>query len=108
MEDHQWRSAAQFLNFIARPFWKRVALLSGMPNEVQMRRRKLKAELRQAENSVTRHPQSWTPYLHGTRCFKFERFPFALVYIDRDDRIIGIAVAHLKRRPGYWRNRLAN
>jgi hypothetical protein len=29
-----------------------------------------------------------------------------LVYVERGDRIIGIAVAHLHRRPGYWRTRL--
>ena len=64
-------------------------------------------ELRRARQSVTQHPQSWAPYLHGTRCFKLKRFPYALVYIQRVDRIVGIAVAHLKRRPGYWRKRLA-
>lgn len=42
-------------------------------------------ELRRARQSVTRHPQSWTPYLHGTRCFKLDRFPCALVYIERAD-----------------------
>jgi putative addiction module component (TIGR02574 family) len=29
-------------------------------------------------------------------------------YIERGERIIGVAVAHLKRRPGYWRHRLAD
>src|SRR4051812_49604035 len=65
-------------------------------------------ELRRARQSVTRHPRSWMPYVFGTRCFKLEHFPYALVYIERDDRIIGIAVAHLKRRPGYWRKRLTD
>lgn len=69
---------------------------------------KFKNELRQAEASVTKHPSAWSPYLHGTRCFQLEHFPYGLVYIERADRIIGIAVAHLKRRPGYWRERLAD
>ena len=43
-------------------------------------------ELRRARQSVTRHPQSWGTYLHGTRCFRLERFPYALVYIERGDR----------------------
>ena len=67
-----------------------------------------KSELRRAEQSVTKHPNAWTPYLHGTRCFKLQRFPYALVYVNRAERIIAVAVAHLKRRPGYWRNRLAD
>lgn len=34
------------------------------------------------------------------------RFPFALVFLDREDEIRILAVAHTKRRPGYWLNRL--
>jgi ParE toxin of type II toxin-antitoxin system, parDE len=67
-----------------------------------------KQELRRAEQSVTQQPASWATYLHGTRCFLLERFPFGLVYIKPRDRIVGIAVAHLKRRPGYWRKRLSD
>jgi hypothetical protein len=66
-----------------------------------------KMELRPAEKSVCEHPMSWAAYLHGTRCFELKRFPYALVYIERGDRIIGVAVAHWKRRPGYWRARIS-
>jgi plasmid stabilization system protein ParE len=65
-------------------------------------------ELRRARQSVAMHPSSWMPHVFGTRCFKLKHFPYALVYIEREDRIIGIAVAHLKRRPGYWRKRLTD
>jgi plasmid stabilization system protein ParE len=65
-------------------------------------------ELHHARIAVTRQPQTWPSYLHGTRCLKLKRYPYALVYIERNDRIIGVAVAHLKRRPGYWRQRLAD
>ncbi|TWT81720.1 Plasmid stabilization system protein [Planctomycetes bacterium CA13] len=33
------------------------------------------------------------------------KFPFQVVYRVIDDRIVVIAVAHAKRRPGYWRGR---
>ena len=33
------------------------------------------------------------------------KFPFQIVYRVLDDRIVVIAVAHAKRRPGYWRER---
>jgi toxin ParE1/3/4 len=65
-----------------------------------------KQELRQAEKLVTEQPESWSPYLHGTRCLSLSRFPYGLVYIEREGRLVGIAVAHFKRRPGYWRQRL--
>ncbi len=64
-------------------------------------------EIQLARQLATQQPETWTTYLHGTRSFKLQRLPFALVYVERGDRVIGIAVAHLKRRPGYWRKRLA-
>ncbi|MBI4319192.1 MAG: type II toxin-antitoxin system RelE/ParE family toxin [Chloroflexi bacterium] len=33
-------------------------------------------------------------------------FPFGVLYAVRDDQIIIVAIAHLKRRPGYWKERL--
>ncbi len=64
-------------------------------------------ELRHARQSVTEHPHLGGRYLQGTRCCRLKRFPYGLVYVEHADRVIGIAVAHLKRRPGYWRKRLA-
>jgi plasmid stabilization system protein ParE len=63
-------------------------------------------ELRRAREMVTKEPASWSRYLHGTHCFLLDRYPYGLVYVERGEKIIGIAVAHLKRRPGYWRKRL--
>lgn len=34
------------------------------------------------------------------------RFPFALVFLVREDEIRVLAVAHAKRRPGYWLSRV--
>lgn len=33
-------------------------------------------------------------------------FPYAVLYVDQPDRVLIIAVMHMKRRPGYWRSRL--
>ena len=33
------------------------------------------------------------------------RFPFGIIYRVHLNRIVVIAVAHAKRRPGYWQNR---
>jgi toxin ParE1/3/4 len=40
-----------------------------------------------------------------TRKLLFRRFPFMLVYRIVADRLLIIAVAHQRRRPGYWRRR---
>ncbi len=34
------------------------------------------------------------------------RFPYAVVFLEHADRVHVIAVAHFKRRPGYWASRL--
>jgi plasmid stabilization system protein ParE len=35
-------------------------------------------------------------------------FPHRVVYFVRDDTLIVVAVAHAKRKPGYWRDRVAS
>ena len=40
-----------------------------------------------------------------TRRLMVCRFPYQLVYRIRRDEIVVVAVAHLKRRPGYWKQR---
>lgn len=62
-------------------------------------------ELVRARNMVTQRPQGWTPYYHGTRCFQLRKFPYGLVYVELPDKIVGLAVCHFRRRPGYWRKR---
>lgn len=34
-------------------------------------------------------------------------FPYAILYIDQSDQVWIVPVMHMKRRPGYWRERLA-
>ena len=35
-----------------------------------------------------------------------ERFPYALLYVDRPSKILIVAVMHLHRHPTYWGERL--
>ena len=50
-------------------------------------------------------PERWPRYVHGTRRYLFPHFPFSLVYRVRDEEIEIVAVAHHRKRPGYWRSR---
>jgi plasmid stabilization system protein ParE len=50
-------------------------------------------------------PDRWPLYLRGTRRYLFPHFPFSLVYRVRNEEIEIVAVAHHRRRPGYWRSR---
>ncbi len=38
---------------------------------------------------------------------RLARFPFSIYYVERSEDIWVLAVAHAKRRPGYWVERLA-
>jgi plasmid stabilization system protein ParE len=46
-----------------------------------------------------------SPYVGNTRRVLLRRFPFFIVYRVRGDNVQIVAVAHARRRPGYWRAR---
>ena len=64
------------------------------------------AELDDAIARVGANPQAWPPHTHGTRVCPFRHFPFDLVYVEEPARVLVVAVAHNRRRPGYWQRRL--
>jgi len=63
-------------------------------------------ELRHAVAAVAENPRTWPRYGDRARRYVFPRFPFSLVYLLRGDDVEVIAVAHGRRRPGYWQSRL--
>jgi plasmid stabilization system protein ParE len=42
----------------------------------------------------------------GCRYCRLPRYPFQVIYIDDDERLVVVAIAHTKREPGYWLGRL--
>ena len=63
-------------------------------------------EVDQAIARITRNPSTWGNYLSGTRRCLLQHFPYAIVYFLHEDVIKIVAVAHGRRRPGYWKKRL--
>ena len=63
------------------------------------------AELERGFAVLQEAPHRWPEDVTGTRRLLLRRFPFALIYALRVDRVLVLAVAHLHRRPGYWRDR---
>jgi hypothetical protein len=59
-----------------------------------------------AVDQITAAPAQWPRYLAGTQRYVFPTYPYSLVYFVEDEVIRVVAVAHDKRRPGYWRKRL--
>ena len=50
-------------------------------------------------------PESGPPFGRRLRRVLVPGFPYGLVYRAYSERIFVVAVAHLHRRPGYWRAR---
>ena len=54
---------------------------------------------------ITKHPEAWSPMSKNTRRCLVNRFPFGVIYQVKSGSVIVIAVADLRRRPNYWRER---
>jgi plasmid stabilization system protein ParE len=55
---------------------------------------------------IARFPESWHPLDEDVRRCRLSRFPYGLIYTIDNGDILVLAVAHLHRRPNYWRDRL--
>lgn len=55
---------------------------------------------------ICENPNRWPKYLYDTRRYILDNFPYSVVYLEQPDHVTVIAVAHHKRRPGYWESRL--
>ena len=63
-------------------------------------------ELNQVIDKILEAPQRWPRGLRGTRKVKLPCFPFLVVYREEEGMVMVLAVAHGRRRPGYWKSRL--
>lgn len=54
---------------------------------------------------VVQFPEAWAPMSRNTRRCLVNRFPFGVIYRVKSGYIEVVAVADLRRRPGYWRHR---
>jgi plasmid stabilization system protein ParE len=63
-------------------------------------------ELFPALDRIHRRPRQYPPYLFGTLRVVLSRYPFSIVYRELLNEIQIVAVAHAKRRPGFWAKRL--
>ena len=64
------------------------------------------AEVERAVRRIVSFPQHGSPYLVGTRRIVLRRFPYSVVYSPDPDDLLVVAVAHQRRKPGYWRSRV--
>lgn len=68
-------------------------------------------ELTAAIALLRKNPVPSVPIPHpskrlGARRLLLGRFPYDVVFVERGDSTVIVAVAHQRRRPGYWKARL--
>jgi len=64
------------------------------------------AEVREAVRLAQSMPLAWPSMEENIRRVLVHRFPYGVLYSIESDRLHILAVMHLRRRPGYWRERL--
>jgi plasmid stabilization system protein ParE len=64
-------------------------------------------ELDLGVESIRTAPELYPTYVYGTRCYMLRRFPYLIVYRVTSENVHIYAVAHSRRRPGYWKGRSA-
>ena len=61
-----------------------------------------------AEEQAAEFSDMGMPFKYGTRRVLLPgKFKFSLVYLTRPDEILVVALAPFKRKPAYWRARVA-
>lgn len=63
------------------------------------------SELDHAIELISTAPRRWPAYMLGTRRYLLRRFPYSIVYRELASSVQVVAVAHARRKPGYWRAR---
>lgn len=63
------------------------------------------SEVEDGLERIAERPEAWPRFLHGTRRFLLRRYSYSVVYRLTPSAIQVVAVAHGKRRPGFWRDR---
>jgi hypothetical protein len=67
--------------------------------------RQFSAEVRRIISLIREYPDAGAPVRLPVRRTLVDRFPYAIVYRRDPESVLILAVANLRRRPGYWRSR---
>ena len=62
-------------------------------------------EVQRTVTLIERYPDAGATLGRGLRRVRVDRFPYSIVYQRSVDGLVIVAVAHHRRRPGYWRGR---
>ena len=68
--------------------------------------RAFQQEVYEAVDRIRDGPSHWPLFADQVRWIRLHRFPYLLYFEEASSSLVEVlAVAHAKRRPGYWRSR---
>jgi len=65
------------------------------------------SEVQRAIHAISTAPETWPIITGHMRRRLIRRFPCCVLYRNDPDEIVIVAVAHLRKKPGYWKNRVS-
>lgn len=68
---------------------------------------RLDAEIRRLVSQIGHNPQRFLRLHSLARRALAHGFPYSIIYLEQPDHVWIVALMHAKRRPGYWKKRLA-
>jgi len=63
-------------------------------------------EVLNALDRIGEFPEAWHRISKRTRRCQTRRFPYGIIYQIREQEILIVAIAHLHRKPDYWKGRI--
>lgn len=63
-------------------------------------------EVQHNVKAISTNPRTAPVIKAGIRRRLLKRFPFGILYAVEPDTVVVLAVMHLRRRPGYWEERV--
>ena len=63
-------------------------------------------DVKHALGHIVAFPNAWRRLSARTRRCRLRHFPYGLIYQVRKHELLIVAVAHLHRKPDYWKNRM--
>ena len=75
-------------------------------NELQDLGLQFISELEQGFDAISYAPSTWTTFEHGFRRYILARFPFSIIYKEKEEEVYILAVMHNSRNPEYWKERV--
>lgn len=66
----------------------------------------LAVEVKNTLGRIKKYPQSWTEVFPGIRKCIVNRFPYSVLYHEKKELILIVAIMHMRRKPENWKGRL--